>query len=176
MSSQPRMAAVIALVGLVGSTAVAQQTSEQGLAEPIADLSRCLPIAEAVERLTCLEGAARAIDASVRDGSLVVVDRSRIEEARRDAFGTSAASADILPMAGPVQPIDAIETTLTRATQGGDGRWIFTLADGSVWAQTDTDRVRNPDQPGAPVHVRRGALGSYLLVVGNSGAVRVRKR
>jgi len=160
----------------VASSAEALQQAEQTGSPQITALSLCLPITDAMERLTCLDSAARAIDAAVREGTLLVVDQGRAEEARRDAFGTNAAPVDLLQSPGSGQRIDGIESTLTRATQGADGRWRFTLADGSVWAQTDTDRVRNPDQPGATVRVRRGALGSYLLVVGRGGAVRVRRQ
>lgn len=157
-------------------TASAQERMRSDPPDAIAALSRCLPLRSDPERLACLDSAARAIDAAIDRGELLIVDRGQAAEARRDAFGTNAAPADILQADRAEERIDAIETTLTRASQAGDGRWTFVLADGSIWTQVDTDRVRITNRTGEPVRVRRAALGSYLLVVGRSGAVRVRRR
>lgn len=160
----------------MASHAAAQERPRSHPPETVAALSRCLPLRSDPERLACLDSAARAIDAAVNRGELLIVDRGQAAEARREAFGTNAAPADILQADRAEERIDAIETTLIRASQAGDGRWTFVLADGSVWTQVDTDRVRITNRTGEPVRVRRAALGSYMLVVGRSGAVRVRRR
>lgn len=165
-----------AFFGLVAVDVSAQDAGRASPPRIVASLSECLAITADTQRLQCLDAAARAIDSAIRSGDLLIVDRQQATEARRQAFGTSSAPADILQPARPADRIDSIETTLTRASQAGDGRWTFVLADGSTWNQVDTDRVRVNNRAGETVRVRRGALGSYLLVVGRSGAVRVRRQ
>ena len=165
-----------ALFGLSAVDASAQDAGHGDTPRIVASLSECLTITADTQRLQCLDTAARAIDSALRSGDLLVVDRQQATQARRQAFGTSSAPADILQPARPADRIDSIETTLTRASQAGDGRWTFVLADGSTWNQVDTDRVRINNRAGETVRVRRGALGSFLLVVGRSGAVRVRRQ
>ena len=176
MDSRLLAAAAAALFALIGAPAVAQDATPPGEPGAVADLSRCLTIPADAERLACLDRAARAIDAGVRSGAIQIVDRGQTALLRRETFGTHPAPADRLPPPSPAERIDAIETTLTRASQGADGRWTFVLADGGVWTQVDTDRVRITNRAGEPVTVRRASLGSYLLVVGHSGAVRVRRQ
>ncbi len=72
--------------------------------------------------------------------------------------------------------LDAIETSLTRAGQYAEGKWTFTLADGSIWRQIDSEPVRFRNREGQAVRVRRAALGSFLLTVDGSRAVRVRRQ
>jgi len=161
--------------------ALATPTSAQEAAPPagspaIAGLSSCRTVSVASDRLSCFDRAALELEAALRSGEILVVDRTRATAARRQAFGSTSAPADVLLPPRDEDRIDAIETTLTRATQAGDGRWTFVLADGNTWTQVDTDRVRINNRVGETVRVRRAAMGSYLLVVGHSGAVRVRRQ
>jgi hypothetical protein len=91
-------------------------------------------------------------------------------------FGFQLPTITLFEQGERAEPIGEIETTLTRAGMSGEGRWVFTLADGSVWRQIDTERVSFRNQAGEPVRVRRAAMGSYLLTAGRSRAVRVRRQ
>lgn len=165
-----------AMLGLAGHAAVAQDSPAANTPPVMGNLSGCQAISTAPQRLECFDAAARAIDEAMRNGDLVVVDRTQATAARRQAFGTNSAPVDILQPVQGTDRIDRIETTLTRASQAGDGRWTFVLDDGSIWTQVDTDRVQVRNRAGETVRIRRAALGSYLLVVGQSGAVRVRRQ
>ncbi|WP_322297503.1 hypothetical protein [Brevundimonas sp.] len=141
----------------------------------VTELGRCRTVTDAGERLICLDAASSALDQALRSGDILIVDRSQSQQAQRQAFGSVGASEIQSPV--PAEPpIEAVETTLVQATLGGDGRWRFVLEDGSVWRQIDTDRVSIRNRAGEPVRIRRAALGSYLLVVGRSGAIRVRRQ
>lgn len=175
MASRFIIAAMASLCAMSSSSAIAQSPARE-TPGAVQALSRCLIIAAAAERLTCLEAATRALDTAIRDGVLVVVDQSLATEARRQSFGTNAAPVDVLLPVQSAQRVDAIETSLTRASQASDGHWTFFLADGSVWTQIGTDRVTFRNREGEPVRVRRAAMGSYLLTVGRSTAVRVTRR
>lgn len=139
-------------------------------------LTDCRAIEVDVQRLACYDAAASAFDAAERQGDVVVVDRAQIGETRRQLFGFQLPSISLFERGETVEQIDSIETTLARASQMGEGRWVFTLADGGVWRQIDSDRVRFENRAGQPVRVRRGLMGSYLLTVDDSRAVRVRRQ
>lgn len=168
-------AALVVLAFTVANPANAQQAAPVG-SPAIANLASCRTITVASDRLSCFDRAAGELETALRSGEILVVDRTQATAARRQAFGTTDAPADILQPPRQEDRIDSIETTLVRATQSGDERWTFVLADGSTWRQVDTDRVRINNRAGETVRVRRGAMGSYLLVVGRSGVVRVRRQ
>lgn len=171
------LAAGIACVLLaIATDAAAQDRSTATASSVIGELIDCRTVASNADRLACFERATHGLETALASGELLVVDRAQATAARRQAFGSTTAPADILQPPRPEDRIDAIETTLVRASQADDNRWTFVLADGSTWRQTDTDRVRIVNREGEAVRVRRGALGSYLLTVGRSGVVRVRRQ
>ncbi len=168
-------APLVVLAFAIATPTNAQEAAPAG-SSAISNLSTCRTMSVASERLSCFDRTALELETALRSGELLVVDRTQATAARRQAFGSTSAPADVLLPPRAEDRIDAIETTLTRATQAGDGRWTFVLADGNTWTQVDTDRVRINNRTGETVRVRRGAMGSYLLVVGHSGAVRVRRQ
>lgn len=142
----------------------------------LAGLVECRAIGDAAPRLACYDRAAAALDAAERAGDVVVVDRAQVTAARRQAFGFSLPSLSLFERGDRVDPITEIETTLTRGTQLGDGTWIFTLADGSSWRQIDTGRATFRNRPGQPVRVRMASMGSFMLTVDRSPAIRVKRQ
>jgi len=136
----------------------------------------CRAVADAAQRLACYDSATSALDAAERQGDVVVVDRAQVGEARRQLFGFQLPTISLFERGAAVEEVNAIETTLTQASRSAEGRWVFTLADGSIWRQIDSERVGFQNRPGETVRVRRASLGSYLMVVGNSRAVRVRRQ
>jgi hypothetical protein len=174
----------LAVVALSATAATAAQPAQTANGEPameradlLARLVACRSTGDAAARLACYDTAVAAVDAAERHGDLVVVDRNQISTARRENFGFSLPSMPNLfeRNSGP-EAVEAIESTLASATENWEGRWTFTLADGSVWQQIDTAYVSFRNRGNPPVTVRSAALGSYLLVVGDSRAVRVRRQ
>lgn len=136
--------------------------------------STCRSIIEDDRRLACFDEAARALDDATASGELVVMDRSQVRQARLRMFGYGANLGSFL--GGTDQDrIGAIETTLTVARESGRGEWTFELADGSIWRQTDNERLRASPRRGQTVRVREGALGSFLLSLDGTRSVRVRR-
>ncbi len=158
------------------STLSTQATPAQERPETLARLMDCRGIADNTARLACFDTAAGALDTAERQGDVVVIDRAGVAETRRQLFGFEMPSLPRLfgPEGGA--EIDAIESTLQGASLVGEGRWVFRLEDGSVWRQIDSERVRFQNRPGQPVRVRKATLGSFLLTVGDSRAVRVRRQ
>jgi len=167
----------IFLVALCASAAQAQQPVAQARPELLTRLIDCRSVADGGQRLACYDAAASAFDSAEKQGDVVVVDREQVSVARRQLFGFQLPSMpDILQRGAQPDALDSIETTLTRAGQYGDGKWTFSLADGSTWRQIDSEPVRFQNRAGQSVRVRRAALGSFLLTVDGSRAVRVRRQ
>lgn len=72
----------------------------------------------------------------------------------------------------PTSP-ERIESRVLTVEHGHDGKRRFTLENGHVWTQTDANGVRV--KAGDTVQVRRGTMGSYLLVAPNGVTLRVRR-
>jgi hypothetical protein len=174
-----RNASSIALgvaIAAMATTASAQQTPPADRAAAVTALERCTTIQTPADRLACFDQSVAAFQSAEQTGDIIIIDRTRMAMAQRQAFGTDDAPFDILqPAARRPERINSIETTLTSASRTSDGGWIFRLADGTVWDQVGNDTVTFRNREGETVRVRRAALGSYLLVIGRSGAVRVRR-
>lgn len=159
-------------------SAAMAQTSATPQTPGLASLTACRAIGSDTDRLACYDRATQALDAAEQAGDLVVVERGQIREARRQLFGFN--SPDLSSILGKGREDDveaeAVETTLTTASQNSEGKWTFHLADGAEWRQIDSAPVRFRNQPGAEVRVRRATLGSYLLTIGRSRAVRVKRQ
>lgn len=171
MSMISALGTAAAIAAFSGSVAPPQER-----AESLTQLTACRAISDGVARLTCYDAAVSALDSAERQGEVVVMDRAQVGEARRQLFGFELPT---LPrMFGPEgsAEINSIETTLQGASQISDNHWVFRLADGGVWRQIDSERVRFQNRPGQPVRVRKASLGSFLLTVGDSRAVRVRRQ
>ncbi|WIY70576.1 cell division protein FtsQ/DivIB [Aquidulcibacter paucihalophilus] len=158
------------------STLSTQAVPPQDRPETLERLMACRGIADNTARLACFDTAAGALDTAQRQGDLVVIDRAGVAETRRQLFGFEMPSLPRLFGPEGAVEIESIESTLQSASLVGEGRWVFRLADGSVWRQIDSERVRFQNRPGQTVRVRKASLGSFLLTVDDSRAVRVRRQ
>lgn len=176
MPTSLRLAILIALATSSGSSAALGQDRALTRPEQLSALMACRSQTDPAQRLACFDAAAASLDQAERQGEVIVVDRQQVTEARRQLFGFDLPSMPTLFERGDRAPaLNAVETTLTRATPVGNGLWVFTLGDGSVWRQVNMEATRFSERPGQPVRVRRAAIGSYLLTIGNGRAVRVRR-
>ncbi len=164
------------IAGLAALTLAAQTPAQQPRPEMLERLTACRAVADNAARLACYDAAAAAFDTAEREGELVVIDRAAVNETRRQLFGFELPTLPRLFNGGEGDELDSIETTLERASRSGENRWVFRLADGSVWRQIDSEPVRFENDPGQPVRVRKASLGSFLMTVGGSRAVRVRRQ
>jgi hypothetical protein len=171
------MSLISGLAALAAASTLSTQAAPlQERPETLERLMACRGIADNAARLNCFDTAAGALDTAQRQGEVVVMDRAGIAETRRELFGFEMPSLPRLFGPEGAVEIDSIETTLQSASLVGEGRWVFRLADGSVWRQIDSERARFQNSPGQPVRVRRASLGSFLLTVDGSRAVRVRRQ
>lgn len=137
-------------------------------------LLECRQTSDPATRLACYDEVAADIAAAHARNEIRILDRAGIEASRRSLFGFPTTGLGRL--LGPsISELEAVETELQRANRTADGKWSFFLGDGSQWLQIDSGRVEFDNRAGEAVRVRRAALGSYLLTVGGSRAVRVRR-
>ena len=67
-----------------------------------------------------------------------------------------------------------ISTTVADARERQPGIYLVTLSSGAQWLFSEgVSRAYRPPRKGDVVRIERGALGSYLMVVGEQAAVRV---
>lgn len=143
----------------------------------LVSLIRCRAMADNQARLACFDAAVTDLDSAEREGAIVVLDRDQVRETNRRLFGFQVTNPFAAHGNGTERvEIDEIETTLLSAIPSGEGKLIFRLSDESEWRQIDSAPVRFRNRQGEAVSVRRAALGSYFLKVGNSRAVRVRRQ
>ena len=57
-----------------------------------------------------------------------------------------------------VKEIDGIVASVRETTAG----YVFTLADGAVWAQSDAHYLGRTPKKGQKIVIRKAALGSYM--------------
>ena len=167
---------LIAGLAVLALAAAPGQVQPQQRPEMLERLTACRTVTPDAARLACYDAAAAAFDSAERQGEVVVIDRAAVDETRRQLFGFELPTLPRLFSGEMVDDLDSIETTLERASRPSENRWVFRLADGSVWRQIDSEPVRFENRPGQPVRVRKASLGSFLMTVGGSRAVRVRRQ
>jgi hypothetical protein len=164
-----------AVCGMVGAgPAAARKPVETGTPGQIKGLLACRAITDAAQRLSCFDRETAGIDQALTAKNLVVVDREQANAARRSLFGFSLPSFGGL-FGGEQDEVKQLDSTVASARRNVEGGWTVTLADGSVWTQTDDTPVALAPRKGDKILVRRRALGSYTLAIGSQPGVKVRR-
>lgn len=157
------------------SLALAQTQRDRAAA--LKDVAACRGISGDAARLACYDQTVALLDSAEHTGDIVVLDRAQVRDANRQLFGFEFTNPFAGRLGGAPEPeVEAVETTLTSATAMVDGKWIFRLADGSEWRQVDSGAIRFANRAGVEVRIRRAALGSYMMTLERSRAVRVRRQ
>lgn len=139
-------------------------------------LVRCRAVSAADERLSCFDRAAASLDEAVRSRAVMVVDREKVEKARREEFGQRRKVHSLPTLEAPDgTELQSLDSVVRAASDAGDGNWTFILADGSVWRQTDGVAMGLPPRTGDKVTIVRASFGTYKLRLNKQPAVRVRR-
>jgi len=107
-------------------------------------------------------------------------------QTKPEQFGAENLTRRTPPKPGAVAPappplpeaIDSVTATVTSFAMNREGRFVVFLDNGQVWKQSDADadRAYFRKNGGERVVISRGLLGSYRLVVNDSGiAYRVKR-
>jgi hypothetical protein len=166
----------------MGGLAVAAQAAEmpRGRPEVFKKLLDCRAITEAAQRLACYDGQVAALESAEAKQDVVVVDRKQIREARKSLFGLTLPKIDLFGGSDDdskpqEEGFSEIETTVSRASLRGDGKWFLVLADGAKWVQTERKTMVRDPKAGSTIKIRRAALGSYMANIDGQNAIRVRR-
>lgn len=135
----------------------------------------CRAIADSNARLACYDAAAARLEEAETKGDVVVLDREQRQQARREAFGFTLPSFDILNRGEPAEKLDRVTFKVVRATQANDGSWTLELDSGAVWRQTDQEGLSRRPKPGTTVEIRNAAMGGYFMNVDGQRAIRVKR-
>lgn len=167
---------VLAGASLLAFAATSAQAQEAERAQVLDQLAACRPVTDPAQRLACYDAAAAALDEAERSGEVVVLDREQMNETRRGLFGFALPNMDLFNRGEGVvvEEIDNVEYVVRTAREFRDDEWVFTMEDGSVWRQID-GRMWGRPRAGETAVVRRAALGSFLMNVGDAPAIRVRR-
>lgn len=169
-SRLPTMALMAAT--FLAGPAVSQQSLPTAQNDLIGPITRCRAVEADGPRLACFDAAAATLAAA---GEVAVVSRRDVEQNQRRLFGFNVSALNPFENSGAENNLQSISATLTSARNLGRGEWLITLDDGSVWHKTDSVDVLFSARRQYPVTVRRAALGSYMMKVGDTPPFRVKR-
>ena len=112
------------------------------------------------------------MDQAIARKDIVMIDKEKARAAGRSLFGFSIPNfGGLFGTNGEVSQIDG---TIKSVGRNQDGGWVLTLADGSIWTQTD-DWPGLDARPGRKVVVKRGVMGSFWLSIPGENGIKVRR-
>ncbi len=140
------------------------------------DVLACRSIAEPLQRLACFDKTVGTLATAETSGDVVVINRAKVEEVKRQAFGLPNLDAlKAFEIHSKAKPIERISFVIANAHQNAAGHWVMTSADGQVWVQIDSADVYPEPAAGRSAVVYKGMIGSFFLKVGTDSAFRVRR-
>jgi hypothetical protein len=166
-------AAFCALLAAGGSAAA--QNPPPDRAPIVQSLADCRKLTEDSARLACYDKAVAALDQAEARGDIVVVDRDQARKVRRQAFGLPLPSLSLFDKGESDEELNNMTAQVVTARQDGTGRWTVKLDSGATWTQVDTSPLRRTPRPGMPVTIRKAALGSFMMKIGDQHAVRAKR-
>ena len=137
----------------------------------VQSLLQCRAITDSAARLACYDRAATGVADAIAAQELVLIDKAKAAEVKRELFGYSAPNFAGLLGGGDMTQIEGV---VASAYPGRDG-WTVRLQDGTVWTQNDDAPIALPPRGGDKVTIKRGTLNSYFLRVGKQPGVKVHR-
>ena len=164
-----------ALAILVAVPAAAQQQPLANAPAPkiFQDVLQCRSISDQAQRLACYDRSVAALETAQRSRDLYVADRAAMAEARRGLFGFEVPKLRIFNDDDMAEDVDSIETTIKAVREGQRG-YVFTLADGARWMQTEKKYMDQP-KVGAKIRIRRALMGSYMASIEGKPGFRIER-
>lgn len=143
----------------------------------------CTGITKAEDRLACFDGAVAGFKQAQAAGDVKVVTREQTVQAEKQAFGlresdaveAARASAGALPAPAAPAAIENVQVKVTVAVKRADGKYRFTLDDGQIWEQVDSDSVSGLKKLPLSAEIKTAYLGSFLMKIDGGRAIRVRR-
>ncbi len=170
-----RLLIITTISALCAGSAFAQEA-------PLSKVYACAGITGAQERLACFDAAVAGLKKAEASGGVAVISPEKQAAIAKETFGFSEggaasqkAQAAAVGVAPPPPEPDVVSVSIVKAVKARDGRHRFTLANGQVWEQVETDKVQGLGSLPVPGEIRKAALGSFMMKIKDGRAIRVRR-
>ena len=162
-------------VGLGGVPAAAQV--DDGIVLNI--MRECAKISDPTARLACYDNNIRSAGANPRSvpGAMPAPQGgvAPVAPVATEGFGSDNIRTPERFTTAPGS-VDEVSVRISGVTEREPGVYLVQLSDGAQWQFAESvGRDYRPPRSGEVVEIRRGALGSYLMQVGNQQVVQVRR-
>ena len=168
---------VMAASVLLGSSVHAKDKTPHPPPQTWQDMVKCRQISDPSARLACFDAQVAKVEQATANGDLVLADRESIRRTKRGLFGFGILGGGLLGDSDDKngEEISEIDGTVSSARQFGYGSWRITLADGSVWEQTDDQKLLFDPKSGNKVHIYKGMMGTYRANIDGQRALKMRR-
>jgi len=166
----------LAICALAMSAPAMSKTQPLAAAPPpkiFIDVVQCRAITDPAQRLACFDRSVGTLATAQASKELYVADKEAMREARRGLFGLNLPKMRIFADDDMEKDVSAIESTIAAFNESQKG-YVFTLKDGARWRQTDGIYMDRP-KVGAPIRIKRAALGSYFGTINGKGGFRIER-
>lgn len=164
---------------LLASTmpAVAKEKAPPPPPQAHKDLVACKAIVDPAARLACFDAQVGKLEQATAAGEVLVTDRAAVRETRKGLFGFRLPTFGLFGGGDEEDKdeIKEIQGNVASARTFGYGAWRITLEDGSVWEQTDSERLVFDPRKGDKVRIYKAALSTYRMNIDGQRAIRVRR-
>ena len=166
---------LIAALSAAAPLSAAPAAGDQERAKELQQLIDCRKLTDNAARLACFDQTSAVLDQAEAKGDIVVVNREQARKVRRQAFGFTLPSMSIFSRGEKPEEIATAEGKIASVRKVPPGRWEVKLEDGATWVQIDATEIPIDPRPCQSVKIRKAALGSYQMTVGNQREVKVHR-
>jgi hypothetical protein len=169
----PKMTYAVLVTALCASSAHAAD-KEINRPKVYSDIVACRALADTAARLQCFDAAAKAFEDAAENRQIVMLDQGEVRKTKRSLFGFSLPKIPFFGESDEEQDEEfkQVEGELAGVQAMGGGRYQFTVKDAGTWQTTEASWLILKN--GLKFKIKRGAVGSYMLVINNSG-IRVKR-
>jgi hypothetical protein len=153
--------ALTAILCSWGAPAYAIQAEQAAALQPVI---ACQSINVVADRVRCYDQAVQRLAERSSSGSIIIVSREEVQQARRSAFGLTLPKLPFFNNAvSREEEPQEISASVRSARSLGNGLWQLDLNNAGVWQTTEAlTSARTPKQ-GQTIQIRKGSLGSYFI-------------
>lgn len=162
------------LAAIAASPADAKDKEPPATPTQIKALYACRDITDPTARLACFDREVGELANADQAREITFTDKETVKKTRRGLFGFTLPNLGIFG-GGDEDRIESVETTVVSASDAGNGHYRITMADGSVWVQTDNKTMPLRPRAGQKIEIKAAALGTYFLSLEGRPSVRVRR-
>ena len=161
-------------VVLVAALCAPAYAAEVNRPKVYSDIVACRAISDAAARLECFDAAATALETATENRQVVMLDQSEVRKTKRSLFGFSLPKIPFFGESDEEQEEEfkEIEGELANVQALPYGKYQFTVKDAGTW-QT-TQGISSILKNGKKFKIKRAAMGSFMLVMNNTG-IRVKR-